>query len=130
MSLPFWNLGFQPPKNAEYTQEEIYHEFVSSARGYHMCQNDANEFYNCRKKPLGKVVEPERCLKFATKVYECFHHARKVHPDCQLAYSELINCMSNPESNCSVKLADYIECGSLLKISKIASETSTQSDNT
>ncbi|OMJ95562.1 hypothetical protein SteCoe_974 [Stentor coeruleus] len=130
MSLPFWNLGFQPPKNAEYTQEEIYHEFVSSAKGYHVCQKDANEFYNCRKKPLGKVVEPERCLNFATKVYECFQQVRKVHPECQMVYSELINCMANRNSNCSLKLNDYIECGTMIEMTEIDLKANLQSDNT
>ena len=110
MSNPGWNLHFNPPGYGKYTNEEVTHELISSAKAFYNCRKVAKAFSDCRKMPLGYAVEPESCLDLSYSLQDCYNEVKKVPKNCEFTYNSTVKCLNTPNEDCETNLQKYINC--------------------
>ena len=99
-----------PPLLAKYTKEEIDEKLIHSTKAFHVCKSIALVYSECRKMPLGKVVEPESCLNHAEALMTCYNHVKKVPDNCKNVYGKLKTCLHKNKKVCEKDMNDYILC--------------------
>ena len=111
-----WDFYFHPPELNPYTKEQEDEALIASIRALRVCKPLIETFVNCRKMPLGKVVEPERCLESANAVIQCYENVKNVPDECKHFYGEIKKCLNQPNSMCEEKMKDYVKCDTVEKL--------------
>lgn len=101
---------FEPVPKAEYSEEEVNHELVSSVKAFHLCAGIAKEFYECRKTPSGKVALPELCVEKGFRLFTCYNYVKQVPKGCENQYVEVKKCLDKGTGDCSGLMNKYVEC--------------------
>lgn len=104
-----WNFQFLPPKQAVYTNSEVNESLIHFNKANVTCADLAKNFANCRRKPLGKTVDPELCRPLADQLLECFNEVKVVPASCKTHYDDVKSCLEAGGS-CGEKLAAYVGC--------------------
>jgi hypothetical protein len=110
MSSPYINLYFQPPVYGKYSNEEVLKEIIDSTKAFHVCQSVAQEFASCRKMPLGRLVEPERCLGHGKSLMNCYNLVKTIPEKCKASYDNISTCLKDKNNYCEAQMNDYISC--------------------
>jgi hypothetical protein len=110
MSIPNGELFIKLPTFGNYSRSEADEAMIASLRAMKECRTNIEAFNECRKMPIGKFVEPERCLEHANAIIQCFYDMRKVPKVCEGVYSELMQCLRDPKAQCENKMEDYLNC--------------------
>ena len=106
---PGWNFDMNPPLYRELTAPEIFSELIHSVKANQVCEKPAKALAECRKRPEGKLTNPEKCQTAAITVVDCFKAVQVVPQPCSETYNSLLRCLGNSE-NCVSLMETYLNC--------------------
>ena len=99
-----------PPLNGEYSRGEKSNELVNSAKAFHACGSVAKSFAACRRRPEGRLVNPEKCLDHANALLNCYHEVKVIPESCKNSYQKTVICLRDGKGSCSNNLQEYVKC--------------------
>ena len=103
------NLFMMPPKYRQYHYLEVNDELIQSVKAFITCTNIAKTFAECRRRPAGKLVDPESCKDHAEALHVCYNEVKKIPLDCKSLFENAFNCMKT-RGNCEQALSEYVGC--------------------
>lgn len=106
---PGWNFNMNPPLYRDVTSPEIVNELIHSIKANKVCENPAKALAECRKRPEGKLTNPEKCQTAAITVIDCYKAIQVVPQACSESYNSLLRCFEGTES-CVSLMDSYLNC--------------------
>ncbi|CAG9329581.1 unnamed protein product [Blepharisma stoltei] len=104
-----WNFQFLPPQVDVYSKDEVFSNLIHSAKAYSSCAPVVKKFAECRKRPIGKIVDPETCQPYAEHLIECYNEVKGVPASCKTSYEKVFNCLQHG-GKCEEDLRGYLDC--------------------
>ena len=98
-----------PPESWGYSNKEVNEELVHSLKAFHTCNSVAKALGDCRRKPEGGVVRPDKCENHALAIVECYHAVKTVPAACNQTFYHTVNCL-NSNGSCEAEMNKYIAC--------------------
>ena len=67
-----WNFHMTPPLNQPLEPRALFTELIHSVKASISCESQAKNLAECRRKPEGKITNPEKCQSAAISVIDCY----------------------------------------------------------
>ncbi|OMJ76081.1 hypothetical protein SteCoe_24644 [Stentor coeruleus] len=104
-----WNFLANPPIVGSIDNEYYNKELIGSVRAFYACGKVAKALADCRKRPEGRFVHPEKCESHARAVVDCYQEVRNAPATCASPYEKTFECLQKGGS-CASLLEDYVKC--------------------
>lgn len=104
-----WNFHMTPPLSQPLEPRGLFTELIHSIKASSSCESQAKSLAECRKKPEGKLTNPEKCQSFAVSLIDCYRDVQQVAPSCKESFNSALSCLENSRS-CDHVLESYLAC--------------------
>ena len=103
------NLHMTPPLYQPLEPRSLFSELIHSVKASTSCESQAKNLSECRKRPEGKLTNPEKCQGFALSLIDCYREVQQVAPSCKESFNTALSCLQNSGS-CDRDLESYLAC--------------------
>jgi hypothetical protein len=104
-----WNFYMTPAERWQYSNREVSEELAHSIKAYSICGNIAKALAQCRRKPEGGLVFPEKCEKHALAIVDCYQAVKTVPNECSQAFHAATSCLEK-HGRCENEMEQYARC--------------------